>query len=363
MYFESESVDPSQPNNYCTEVDAVWWLTAGWRLEPDEQLVDNITFQYIENGVAYDMASVDLYAETVTTYNNYFDREIYQSFTGTDSNGQSNLTLWFDRNYDVDHYGNVDDSVDGTDFRVVFYYGVLVQQYPANRVKRNAGAATDNTAATDETTTADEMAADTTTADAMAADTTAADTTANTDQPDTDGTNADDTTAADTTTDGTSAADTTADDTNVDGTTADGTTADGATADGMAAADASEATAGDLTLTESTGASSQAPADGSTADMTGADTVAAGAAATDADTSQPNVQPGDTTAMEADASAAPSDTSPPAEPAEQTTWTEASTTPYWGSRIDIRSVFTDLTIRQAVGKLYDGCLIQISSML
>ena len=257
FYFESESVDPTRPNSYCTEIKAAWWLTAKWRLEPDEELSGNITFQYIENGAAFDMASVDVYSESITTYNKYQGRSVFHQFTEGESIGENLVLLWFDQNYDTDIYGNVDPNLDGTQFRAVFYYMQGLTQDSAKRVKRANGAA--NTATAD-TTSADAMAADTTTADAMAADTSAADAMA------ADTTTADDSTTAaaaeatsisemsDTsTTDGATADGTTTDGVAADGTTADGTTADGTTADGARA----DGTTADGTTADDTTAVSQ----------------------------------------------------------------------------------------------------------
>ena len=236
FYFESESVDPTRPNSYCTEAGVAWGLTAEWRLEADEELADNITFQYIKNGAAFDMASVDLYSGMITTYNAYEHHALRQQIAILNTIGDGSFTLWFDQKYDTDFYGNIDSAVDGTQFRVLFYYWGWAQG-SAKRVKRANGAA--NTATAD-TTSADAMAADTTTADAMAADTSAADamaadtSTADAMAADTTAANtaAADTTAGDITDGDTAATDTAAAETTSSSEVSDTATTDGATADG-----------------------------------------------------------------------------------------------------------------------------------
>ena len=236
FYFESESVDPTRPNSYCTEAGVAWGLTAEWRLEADEELTDNITFQYIENGAALDMASVDLYSGMIMTYNAYEHHALRQQIAILNTIGDGSFTLWFDQKYDTDFYGNIDSAVDGTQFRVLFYYWGWAQG-SAKRVKRANGAA--NTATAD-TTSADAMAADTTTADAMAADTSAADamaadtSTADAMAADTTAANtaAADTTAGDITDGDTAATDTAAAEATSSSEVSDTTAADGATADG-----------------------------------------------------------------------------------------------------------------------------------
>ena len=182
FYFRSESVDPTRQNSYCTEVGVTWWLVAEWQLEADERLTDNITFQYIENDVALDMASISVNHENVTTYNSYGDREIFIFSTEPLDSARATVTLSFNRTYGIDGYGNTEPTADASEFRVVFYY-ISVLQNAVNRMKRNAGAtagyagdSTDTSAA--DTTAADTEAADTTADDTEAAGTTAADTAA-----------------------------------------------------------------------------------------------------------------------------------------------------------------------------------------
>ena len=193
FYFKSDSVDPIRPNSYCTEVGVNWTLTAEWRLEPDEKLTGNITFQYFDNDTFVDMASLDVNNNyDITAHNKYAVQGLSRSYL-SDSSGKENVTLAFGRKYGLDMYENPDMNMASTQFQVVFhYYNTTGTSNLANRMKRNAGidatsdayeatsddandvavtsdAATAVTAASDAATTNAE-AADAATTDAAASD-------------------------------------------------------------------------------------------------------------------------------------------------------------------------------------------------
>ena len=146
LNFISDSIDPARPNSYCTEVGSGWELMTSWNLDPDEYLVDNITFQYFENGAYFDMASLPL-APQIIKYNKYINRDIRVYYMTPASDGQNKAGLVF---HQYDAIGNTrDDDADGTQFSVIFYTAyVNFQNAVVNRAKRNAG----GTAATMETT-------------------------------------------------------------------------------------------------------------------------------------------------------------------------------------------------------------------
>ena len=117
FYFISESVDPRQAHGYCVEEGAAWALTTTWRLEQHETLLYNISFLYVANGTAHELASVDTDTRQFSVTAGYSNLCFDHVYTTQESSQENNFTVFL-QNHDADD--------EARDFQVKYHYNSSV---------------------------------------------------------------------------------------------------------------------------------------------------------------------------------------------------------------------------------------------